>query len=265
MLGIAVNKKSLVRAFLTVILIGGLFLASVMRFRTVQASTDVNEIPKPSIPEFTAQLADHSYDVPATTTTTTNPYNGEVITNTEPGYHVQNITIDLTIENQPYPAIINGNESFVYFNVRIKGHFGQDWAELFPYYSDSPVQSSSEYTVISLPANYHVGDQIDIQVQAAIGYKIITLIGHPPIPNVYTRSVDFQHASSDWSTTQTISIPEGQTPTPSPTITPTPLPTSTPYQEPQQTEQPETIIGVAIVVTVFAVGSGFLVYLIKRK
>jgi hypothetical protein len=216
-------------------------------------------IPKPSVPEFTAQLADHSYDVPATTTTTTNPYNGEVITNTEPGYHVQNRTIDLTIENQPYPAIINGNESFVYFNVRIKGHFGQDWTELYPYYSDSPVQSKdSEYTVISIPNNYQVGDQIDIQVQAAIGYKIVTLIGHPPIPNVYTRSVSFQHTSSDWSNTQTITIEEIPTPSPEPQSTPTPS------NEPQQIGQ-EVILGLAITAAVLAVGLGLLVYLIKRK
>jgi len=51
------------------------------------------------------------------------------------------------------------------------------------------------------------------------------------------------------------------TPSPEPTSTPT----STPYQEPQQTEQLEIIIGMAIVVTVFAAGLGLLVYLIKRK
>ncbi len=185
-------------------------------------------IPKPSVPEFTVELADHSYNVPpippASPTYTTDPYSGKQVilspgSSGIPGYHVQNFTIDIIIVNQPYPAIINGNSSFVYYDVRIKGHFGQDWTELFPYYSNSPIQSNSQYTVISLPANYHVGDQIDIQVQAAIGYKIVTLIGHPPIPNVYTESVDFQHASSDWSPTQTLTIPEAtQSPSPSPTI-----------------------------------------------
>jgi hypothetical protein len=73
--------------------------------------------------------------------------------------------------------------------------------------------------VISLPANYQVGDQIDIQVQAAIGYKIVTLIGHPPLPNVYTESVDFQHSSSDWSPTQTFTMPTTfASPSPTPTV-----------------------------------------------
>jgi hypothetical protein len=234
-----------------------LFLIAVLAASNLMmvGSVFAQSIPKPSVPEFTTQLADHSYDVPATTTTTTDPYNGKEITNTKPDYHVQNKTIDLTIENQPHPAIINGNESFVYFNVRIKGHFEQEWTELFPYYSDSPVQSNSDYTVISLPNNYRNGDQIDIQVQAATGYKIVTLIGHPPIPNVYTRSVDFQHTSSDWSNTHTITIKE---------IPTSPEPPSTPSNEPQQMGQ-EVILGLTITVAVLAVGLSSLVYLIKRK
>lgn len=55
------NKKSPLRAFLTGILVGGLVLASAMRFGTVQAS-----ISKPSVPEFTVKYVDNSYDVPPT-------------------------------------------------------------------------------------------------------------------------------------------------------------------------------------------------------
>lgn len=176
-------------------------------------------IPTPSVPQFTIQLADHSYDTPPVTSSTTNPYNNKTTTTTIPSYHIRNITIDLTIVNQPYPKIINGNASFVYYDVRIKPHFGQDWTELYQYYGNSPVQSNSQVTVISLSANYQVGDQIDIQVQAAIGYKIVTLIGHPPMPNVYTESVDFQHTSSDWSPTQTLTIgASSNSPTPTATV-----------------------------------------------
>ena len=177
-------------------------------------------IPTPSVPEFTVKLVDHSYDVPPVTTSTTNPYNNKTTTTTIPSYRIRNVTIDLTIVNQPYPASINGNASFVYYDVQLKGHFGQGWTELFQYYDNSPVQSNSQYTVISLPDNYQVGDQIDIQVQAAIGYKIVTYIAHPPEPNVYTESVDFQHASSDWSPTQTFTIPASSA-SASPTSTPT--------------------------------------------
>ena len=94
--------------------------------------------------------------------------------------------------NQPYPSIINGNTTSLYYDIRIKGHFGQNWNQLYPdtylYNNPLPVQSSSQYTVISLPANYQVGDEIDIQVEAILGYGVTIAIGHPPIPNVYTYS-----------------------------------------------------------------------------
>jgi len=50
---------------------------------------------------------------------------------------------------------------------------------------------------------------------------------------------------------------------PSQSTSPSPEPTSTP--KPQQTEQLSPIIGVAIIVAVFAAGLGLLIYLIKRK
>jgi hypothetical protein len=196
--------------YLTLFLVGILAASSLLSVETANAQS----IPKPSVPEFTAKLADHSYTVPpippTTPTYTIDPYSGKQVVQKQgspgiPSYFVKNITIDLTIVNQPYPSMINGNASFVFFNVRLKGHFGKDWTELFPYYSNSPVQSNTQYTVISLPANYRVGDQIDFQVQAAIGYKIVTYIGHPPM-DVYTESVDFQHSSSNWSPTQTFTM-----------------------------------------------------------
>ncbi|MCJ7763000.1 hypothetical protein MUP38_06065, partial [Candidatus Bathyarchaeota archaeon] len=47
-------------------------------------------ITKPSVPEFTVKLADHSYDVPPSTTATTDPYTGKQTVTTQPGYHVEN-------------------------------------------------------------------------------------------------------------------------------------------------------------------------------
>jgi hypothetical protein len=262
-----------------VTMICGIFASSLLVTLAFAQTT----IPTPSIPEFTVSLGDHSYDVPAKTTSTTNPYTGKTITTTTPSYYVRNITIDLTIANQPYPAIINGNESFVYYDVRIKGHFGQDWMELYPYYGNSPIQSNSNYTVVSLPSSYQVGDQIDIQVQAAIGYKIVTLIGHPPMPNVYTESVDFQHASSDWSPTQTFTMPAtsafvSQTPTqsasPSPNLTPRVSPSSSPTQQPtiEPSPTPNTqenftpiLIKAGLVVVIVVVATGAIVYFKKIR
>jgi hypothetical protein len=125
--------------------------------------------------------------------------------------------------------------------------------------------SNSEYTdiVLSLPylfgvQNPPVGSQVDFQVQA--------LIGH--IDYAGDGFYSFTGQKSDWSNTQTITIGESQTPTPSPAATPTPTTspelTPTPSQEPQQTEQ-EIIIGAAIAAAVIVVGVGLLIYLIKRK
>jgi hypothetical protein len=252
---------------LTVILIGGLILASATCLGTIQASS----IPKPSVPEFTVTFADHSYDVAPSTISTTNPYNNKTTTTTIPGYHVQNYTIDLTIKNQPYPATIDGNTSYLLYDVRMKGNYTDAWIENNP---DTylPHQSSSEYTVLSFPATYRVadegaryasdevrsysaGDKVDFQIRAilAYGYNFSLTASYP----VY--SYDYIYvALSDWSSTQTITIPENQTLVLSPGLTPTPS------QEPQQIEQ-EIIIGAAIAAAVIIVGVGFLIYLVKRK
>ncbi len=164
-------------------------------------------IPKPSIPEFTVQLADHSYDVPPTTTSTTNPYTNKTTIKTNPGYHVQKITIDITIKNQPFPSTIGGNTTNLYYNVRSKGHFGENWREQFSQeWSSSkalPTQSDSEYTVISLPKRAS-GDQIDFQVQATLGYHYKALPGRPLVPLVDA----FAYATSDWSPTVTFTMPD---------------------------------------------------------
>jgi hypothetical protein len=56
--------KSFLVAFLIGVLFGGFALAGTTHFCTVQASTDVSGIPKPSIPELTLKFVDNSYDVP---------------------------------------------------------------------------------------------------------------------------------------------------------------------------------------------------------
>jgi hypothetical protein len=77
---------------LTAILIGGLVLASAMRFGTVHASTGVSGITKPSVPEFTVKFVNASYSV-----TTTNPYTGvnEI-------QQISNNSIEVKINNQPF-------------------------------------------------------------------------------------------------------------------------------------------------------------------
>jgi hypothetical protein len=233
-------------------------------------------IQKPSVPEFTLQYVDYSYDVPPKTTSTTDPYTNETITTTIPGYHVENKTIQATINN---------NIGASYYNFRYKGHYENEWRyypfdpnRSLPYFlSDSysvPYQAStSSYTVAALPSYFfkdiRVGGEVDVQVQALFGDFRAEPFGHIGLP-APTYDFYFEGTISDWSDTQTVTIGESQTPTPSPAATPTPTPS--PETTPFPTNytgvgltETEIIIGVAIIAAVIGAGLGLLIYLIKRK
>jgi len=268
-----VNTKSLLSAFLTAILLSGLILV-VMRFGTVQASTGVNDISKPSVPEFTVKFIKSSYNV-----TTIDPSTGASVTEQK-----DNNTIEIIIKNQPftpYSVGSKGNSTItshyfsLYYNVRTKGHFEYNWTEQYPSWSYPP-QSNLEYTVLSLPHlvqlpyNYNVaGGQIDFQVEAIIGNITIHWVfihNHQPLSGSGERIWTIEQTSG-WSNTQTLTLPEDYIPpTPEDYIPSTsPPPTITPYQEPEQTEQLEIITSVALAVAVIGAGLGLLIYLIKRK
>jgi hypothetical protein len=173
--------------------------------------TETASISKPSVPEFTVELADHSYDVPSYDVPTTygiDQYTGKNVTISEgyhvEGYHVENKTIDITIVNQPF--VSPDNYTHFGYNVRVKGPFGENWTELFPYTVSQDVgpwnlrfQSASENTVISIPQDYPSGGIVEIQVEAVIA------IGHPLFsgsPFGY-----WEYLTSGWSNTQTLKIP----------------------------------------------------------
>ncbi len=197
---------------------------------TVDAA-NAQAIPKPDVPEFSLRYVDRSYDVPPTTTTTTNPYTGENTTKTtKEGYHVTKQTVEFTIVNQPY--IKNANTtgywaSGLFYNFRFKGHYENEsnWkTEPAPsghfdiYYQ----ASNGNETIISLTlqdmaANYYlegfpkIGDQIDFQVQALVGHE-----------RQLDTAIAFSGEKSDWSPTQTIKIGETASTSPTPTA---PMPT----------------------------------------
>jgi len=231
----------------------------------------------PSIPEFTVELVDSSYDVP--TTYSTDPYTGETVTNE--GYHVNRENIELKIKNQPFtPYTETGGQNIdFYYNIRIKGHFTSDWIELYNPSDGFPPQSlDSEYTEFSYiwggEANTNMGSksidlragaQVDFQVEAMIGYT--SRSGEPP-----WFPWTFYGETSGWSSTQTLTIVEFPTPSPEPTPSsePTPTdsnmgPTSSPNQEPLLTQEQLVILGLVVTVAVLAVGIGLLVYFIKRR
>ena len=281
-------RKSLFAAFLTGILFGGFAVA--LRFGTVQASSfTVDSISRPSVPEFSVRILAYPYDVPAKTTTTIDQYTGKETTITQPGYHVENKSIEIIIKNQPFTPYNlttytrynhETGESYsyesthtinLYYNVGVKGHFGNDWTSVgstSSYYEgpQSNAQLASEYTVISIKADTYPKEAVlDFRVQALTGYYV------PYGRSVVIFGYDFYGQESDWSDTQTLTLGESQTPTtsssPSPPATSSPAPTSTPTpsEEPLQTEQVELILGAAIVVAVIVVGAGLLIYIVKRK
>jgi hypothetical protein len=203
---------------------------------------------------------DNSYDVPPKTTTTTDPYTNETITTTIPGYHVENKTIEATINN---------NIGASYYNFRYKGSYTNKWnyypfdpnASLPYFLSDSysvPYKAStSSYTVAALPPYFFKdvpeGGKVDVQVQALFGNFRAEPFGHIGLP-APTYDFYFEGTTSDWSETQTITFGESQTPTPSPTN----------YTATRLTEQ-EIIAGAVITAAVIVAFLGLLIYLIKRK
>jgi hypothetical protein len=197
---------------LTLILL--LILSSLIIVGTVYAQS----IPKPSVPQFTVKFVDLSYDVP--TTTSIDQYTGQTITYQE--YHVENRTIQITIENQPFTSYIeNGQKISFYLNVRVKGHYAENWTSTISSPENwKPVESNTKFTkvVYLIDANDPPfwndlvnGGTVDIQAVAMIGYVSRT---------VGFASWYFAGQTSDWSPTQTVTIPASNTASPSPTVAP---------------------------------------------
>jgi hypothetical protein len=254
-----------------------------------------SEITEPSVPEFTLRYVDNSYDVPPTTTTATDPYTGNTTVTTQPAYRVFNQSIEVIIENKPFTPYTDTDGHYVNlaYTVRWKGYYSDSWNMLpnrTAYFGARNVDGYgtppySEYTTIVFGLDWKenagvrgaedffydyylggvpIGGQIDFQVQASIGYSVMVSSPRNQFQSDSYYMI-FTGETSEWSNTQTITIPENQTQTPTPAATtPTPSTTITPYQEPQQMEQ-EVIVGLAITAAVLAVGLGLLFYLIKRK
>ena len=261
-----------------------IFLLLTILTLLVSAALSVNStcaiVANPSVPQFTVQYVDHSYDIPPTYGKDAYTGQTKIITG---GRHVDNRTIDVTIQNQPFTPYLDSNNNTVglYYSVRSKGYF-DDWSESSVHVL-SGVQASTTFasTVISIDfGNWGVqqGGQIDFQVAAVAGY--------PASDAAYCGSVHFNTVfQSDWSSTQTITIgnPITSTPTPqpyswsTPTLAPYPTATASPQQIPTTTpNSPNILTGVlfgvdlqqsilivmAVVIVVLAVT---LVVVLRRK
>ncbi len=165
------------------------------------ADSSAGDIPVPSVPEFTLKYVDHSYDVPTTTITHKDPYTGNITTETFPGYHVKNFTIDITIKNQAFPATINGEILAMRYHIQTKGHYEQDWTE-----THADTKSTSGYTIVSIHANsFTPGGTVDVQIKAWLGFYHDDGMWPPSFGSP---------RPSDWSSIQSIELTNPVTITP---------------------------------------------------
>lgn len=189
--------------------------------------------PTLSAPNFTVKFVDTSYNVPATYGT--DSYTGKTVI-ISGGYHIQNKSIELLITNQVFTPYTDSNGNYVsmYYNISVKGHFGNDWA-YYDYYQGywyandgyQYLQASSQSTTtltfeidgnndtsyqlpysVHLLNNFQEGSQLDFRVQAYIAY--FTHVPNPiiasPTYSPYSIVVNTLGVS-DWSESKTIIVP----------------------------------------------------------
>jgi hypothetical protein len=239
----------------TLLLIIVLTLSSLIMVESAFAQS----IPKPSVPEFTVHLVGPSFT--RNTIYSLDSNTGQIVANV--GYTNKYSYVILTIKNQPF----NPSYGSLYYNVQIKNQNTpyENWT-VVTYDGPNPKQTAdSDFTNISLRIEGQwgvhslAGTQTEIQVQAMLGDFYY---GH----STFTSGFMFSGKTSDWSNTQTITIP-ANTPLSSTTSSPS---SSTPDQttEPTTNETSQTLQLAAIlgtVVAVVVVSAFLLIYLKKRR
>lgn len=234
-------------------------------------------IPKPSVPEFTINIVDRSYTVPANYTYTTNPYNGEQTRTGHGEYRIDNQTIELTIKNQPITPYKEPNTQVDYllcYNVSWKGQYEEAWQYFGLYYDGytdisgcysyghKASESSNSIIVFGFGTDrastdlINLGElpnnsKIDFRVQALFGYYTGAMVSWTP---GFRPSYDwfFTGVSSEWSNPQTTVLP---------TQSPSPIPNSlNSILENQQL----TDISLVVAVVVLAVAVASLLVYVRR-
>jgi hypothetical protein len=228
----------------------------------------VQSTPNPSVPEFSLKYVNHPFSV-----TVTDPYTGETTT-----HNNDNKTIEVIIKNQPFSSSVNGVNHALFYNIRIKGHFEDNWETLYYYqnYTDAmefkprlfPSNTTSQYTTCILMANdYPDNAQIDVQVSAVTMYDGYMKISYSRPFMEPEYGIGWGHIldkTTDWSNTQTITITANDSPTD--TLTPSTNssdPTGTTNATDTPTEVPLTVFGT--VTAVFVVIIIALLLLIFKK
>jgi hypothetical protein len=198
---------------------------------------------KPSIPEFTAAIVDHSDD-----------------------YYTYK-RLEITITNQPSPNQLQ-------YSIR-RSYDGQNWKTLY-LWEDCPNQSDSQYTHIAFdPQGYSFGDG-NIHIDAWLGSKIYFQVEAFVGGNVYVPPKDGNPigsgwfykpiTESGWSDTQTITIDGNIGTEPTTRLEPTQSPAIASNQpSTQRTEVPEkSLTIVATVTAVIAVALIVIIAVMRR-
>ena len=189
----------------TLTMLTSIFTVNNASCRDEPTPPNLSNIPTPSTPEwFSVTFIDRSYDVPTTTSYTTDYYTGKVTSQINPGYHVENRTIEIVIKNpnlQQYPTTIDGNKSILRYAVQSKGAYSPKnfSAGGGTQYN---AQTDSEYTTISLSTDGMTpGGTVNIRIATAFGYQYMGADGLLPRLMYATKL-------SDWTEAKSITIPE---------------------------------------------------------
>jgi len=210
--------------FLAAVFLAAMLVSSSLTVLNVHAQSSM---PSLSVPNFTVKLVNNSYFVQPIYGT--DPYTGQSVV-TSAGHYVENESIEVIIQNQPFVPYSTDNginwTINLYFVVQTKGHFSDDWTgQAFPDSASQIEDYTSQYTTVleysnSIPS----AGEIDFQVQAFIGYYYRQY--NPELPNLcqeFMPNYVFNGTASGWSNTQTITIGAR---TPVATITPSMSPSA---------------------------------------
>lgn len=197
---------------------------------------DAQTIPKPSAPELTVAFVNHSYDVPPTSTTTTNAYTGEEIVTTKDGYHIQNDSFVLSLRGKPISEniIVDGSGVRLFFIIQSKGRYSDNWENLtyvgdgyLPLiytnddgYAQKVMQlagnNGTSYTGEGGYNDYEYDGFVGAQYGGQVQFRAMSVIGYIVTVQDEINPFNVRHPyhevlvtlqSSDWSNTQTIDVP----------------------------------------------------------
>ncbi len=187
---------------LVLILIVAISTVSLLMVEPAGAQT----LPKPSVPQSSINFAEHSYVVPEKISI--DPFTGAK--STMQAYTVINVTLTVTVTNSPLATA---------YLLEVKGHYTSDWDYLTMDYSMGGIinitafASSGAQTVITLSGSG--GSQVELgfsdhwSITVPSGGKLdfrLEAINGEVGSRVFGGSI-YVGESSDWSPTQTITMP----------------------------------------------------------